>query len=169
MKDSVLSVYDLQLKFYKGDIGKAFNSLSTEYRRMLAELCGYIIKHAEDNGYKVEEGVNAIRLVPPRFKVGRRDINKNRYYISCWELTERNAPSVKDIDKRKYCEYDLDHIVPIIYGYKNNIPIELIASKENLRIIPHADNFKKAAIITQDAIEILGRWERDGLIKNSAK
>lgn len=36
--------------------------------------------------------------------------------------------------------YQLDHIMPIKYGFYNNIPPEDIAKKENLRIIPWKEN-----------------------------
>lgn len=53
----------------------------------------------------------------------------------------------------------MDHIVPISYGYKNSIKPELIGSLENLRIIPHIQNFEKLAKLTEDSKELLNKWK----------
>ena len=63
----------------------------------------------------------------------------------CWKLSNINSSEINADNGRLFGFYDLDHIVPISYGYRNNIPIHLIASRENLRIIPHKENFAKGA------------------------
>lgn len=49
--------------------------------------------------------------------------------------------------KRTLCGIDgghqLDHIIPIRYGFDNNIPPENIARLENLRVIPWKENLTK--------------------------
>ncbi len=40
--------------------------------------------------------------------------------------------------------YHLDHIVPIIFGFLNNIPPAEIARKENLQLLPAKENLSKA-------------------------
>lgn len=40
--------------------------------------------------------------------------------------------------------YEVDHIVPIFYGFNNNIPAEIIASVENLQMLHMTDNRKKS-------------------------
>ena len=51
-------------------------------------------------------------------------------------------------DKRGLCgvkgAYQLDHIIPINYGFKNNIPPKEIASMNNLQIIPWKENRTKS-------------------------
>lgn len=39
--------------------------------------------------------------------------------------------------------YQLDHIIPVRYGFDNNIPPEEIARLENLRMIPWKENVQK--------------------------
>jgi hypothetical protein len=58
-------------------------------------------------------------------------------------LTEKIAHLVPGIEKRKWREWDLDHIIPISFGFKNNIPPENMALLSNLQVIPHQSNAKK--------------------------
>lgn len=39
--------------------------------------------------------------------------------------------------------YQLDHIIPVRFGFDNNIPVEEVARLENLRVIPWKQNLKK--------------------------
>lgn len=60
-------------------------------------------------------------------------------------LTEKTYRNSKDIINplnvpRGQNLYELDHIVPIFYGFQNNIPIELIASIENLQMLNMKQN-----------------------------
>lgn len=81
------------------------------------------------------------------------DINRNllnqkkmaykAYRSEVKELTEKVAHLVPGIEKRKWREWDLDHIIPVRYGFANNIPPDKIAQLSNLRIIPHLENCKK--------------------------
>ena len=41
--------------------------------------------------------------------------------------------------------YHLDHIIPICYGWLNDIPEEIIGNISNLRFIPTYDNLKKSS------------------------
>lgn len=58
-------------------------------------------------------------------------------------LTEKIAHQVPGIEKRKFREWDLDHIIPVKYGFLNDIPPDKIASLVNLRVIPHLQNTRK--------------------------
>lgn len=75
---------------------------------------------------------------------------KKKYYNEVWKITEKQELSIlENYDKRGRVDlnseaYNLDHIVPIIYGYRNNIPPEVIGSMGNLRFIPALDNHKKS-------------------------
>lgn len=63
-------------------------------------------------------------------------------------LTERIAHRVPGIEKRKFRVWDLDHIIPIKYGFKNNIAPEKLAILSNLRVIPHEQNKAKGQKLT---------------------
>ena len=39
--------------------------------------------------------------------------------------------------------YQLDHIIPIKFGYENDIPPEVLAEKSNLRMLPWKDNLMR--------------------------
>lgn len=54
--------------------------------------------------------------------------------------------------------YQVDHIVSVVYGYENNIPVELIASIENLQVIPWEENLSKKHHLTDDARKLLNEW-----------
>lgn len=57
--------------------------------------------------------------------------------------------------------YHLDHIVPIDYCFKNKIPAELCASKENLTMLPYDENIRKQNSITEEAIVLLEKWHEN--------
>lgn len=54
-------------------------------------------------------------------------------------------------------QYHIDHVIPISYGFKNNIPPEIIGHISNLRPLHWKQNFLKSAKLTQDAKERLSR------------
>lgn len=60
------------------------------------------------------------------------------------ELTEVNCKQLKDIDKRGFTSYHIDHKISIKYGFDNNIPIEHISDISNLVMLWCKDNIKKS-------------------------
>lgn len=71
-----------------------------------------------------------------------------RYSKKARRLTERTYRNNKDIINphnlsRQQCQYELDHIVPVFYGFQNQIPEELIASSENLQMLSMEHNRTK--------------------------
>lgn len=75
---------------------------------------------------------------------------KNAYYRKVWEHTNRqNLQELTNYEKRGKIghsedPYHLDHIIPISYGYKNDIPPEVIGDIENLQFIPAIENVRKS-------------------------
>lgn len=141
-KKKALSIFEMQCRFYNNRY-KAYISLSEENKEIIKSIYPNIINKPEKITIKRE---------------------KANYYSKCWEFTEYNAPILEGIEKREFKKYDIDHIVPISYGYKNNIPAELIGSIENLRIISNKENLIKNNKITEDAIKILDIWKKKKLI-----
>ena len=135
--DKALSVFEMQCSFY-GSAYLAFNSLSKEFQDALIQIYPDCNKKPTDKE--------------------KRKI-KAKYYKECWEETERNASSLEGIEKRGFKKYDIDHIVPISYGYKNNIPPNLIGSLGNLRIISNDENKEKGMRLTDDSIRLLKLWK----------
>lgn len=78
-----------------------------------------------------------------------KDIKKRRYYIDVWKITNRQPLHLlENIEKRGKAKkdtdnYQVDHIIPIIEGYKNNIPASVIGDISNLRMIHWKENIKR--------------------------
>jgi hypothetical protein len=49
----------------------------------------------------------------------------------------------------------LDHIIPIIYGFKNNLAPEIIADARNLKVLPAKKNLSKKSVMTPEAEALL--------------
>ena len=135
--EKALKVFEMQCSFY-GNQYLAFNSLSKEFQNIVLQIYPDCNKN-------------------PKIKTKRK--NKAKYYRECWEETEKNAPKLEGIEKRAFKQYDIDHIVPIFYGYKNNISPQLIGSLDNLRIIPNEENKEKGIKITDDSMRLLKLWK----------
>ena len=93
-----------------------------------------------------------------------KDLEKRLYYIRVWCLTESQPLHVlRNHDKRcfrgKNC-YHLDHIIPIIYGYNNNIPVEKIGGMSNLRFIRSEVNMRKGHKLTSESHKVLRKFKR---------
>jgi len=70
---------------------------------------------------------------------------KKLYYNLVRSLTEKQPLHLLDnFSKRGKQTFHVDHIIPIIYGYNNNIPAEEIAHISNLRIISATENLQKS-------------------------
>lgn len=93
-----------------------------------------------------------------------KDLEKRLYYIKVWCLTESQPLHVlRNHDKRcfrgKNC-YHLDHIIPIIYGYNNSIPVEKIGGMSNLRFIRSEVNMRKGYKLTSESHKVLRKFKR---------
>lgn len=76
----------------------------------------------------------------------KKDVKRYIYYLKVWLITEENAPKLKDNHLRGK-EYCLDHIIPISYGYENDIEPSVIGGLDNIRIIKHKENLTKGKSI----------------------
>jgi hypothetical protein len=76
--------------------------------------------------------------------------NKEKYYKKVKRITEsQDLSTLPGFDKRGRCDIDpdcfhLDHVIPISYGWLNDIPPEVIGDISNLQFIPWVDNIKKS-------------------------
>ena len=75
----------------------------------------------------------------PDWKRYRNEVNRltKQQPIQQLEHYDKRAPNGKE------GAYTLDHIISVVYGFKNNIPPEIISHISNLRMIPWKDNIVK--------------------------
>lgn len=80
---------------------------------------------------------------------------KRQYRVDCNRETQRTKKQhqVKDIHLVDKYNYNLDHIVSVIYGFYNNIPPVLIGHVNNLRVIPKIDNIKKGSSVDFNCVD----------------
>lgn len=85
-----------------------------------------------------------------------------KYYLKVWEITESNAATLLNIELRgkHFC---MDHIVPIIYGYRKGICPENLGGVENLQIIPVKENLSKGIKITDKALILIKKWQEEAI------
>jgi len=93
------------------------HGLETKYRLGLA-----IRPELFEDNIKYKRKVQ--KLTEQNYKINLDQINPNRL------LRKRN-------------EYQLDHIVSINYGFRNNIPVEIIAHTANLQMLTEYENISK--------------------------
>lgn len=65
-----------------------------------------------------------------------------RYWSECVYNQHQQTINPSNLP-RGIREYHLDHIVPIWYGFVNNIDPELLSKKENLRMLYYVDNLRR--------------------------
>lgn len=80
---------------------------------------------------------------------------KQKYYASVWRVTNKQPIKLlENYNKRGRAgqkgAYHLDHIIPIIYGFLNNIPPEIIGNISNLQIITWEENLNKSTKILNE-------------------
>lgn len=78
------------------------------------------------------------------------------YYSHVWYYTNKqNLKILENYDKRGHCSndtnaYHLDHIIPISYGFINNISPEIIGNINNLQFIHWRENIIKSNKVDLD-------------------
>lgn len=123
---------------------EAFGRKSIEIKQGRKPVYLYI---PEQHWDCIDNFIQAFKELPERkrkrlLEHKKYSFDKLTYYFQVWMYTERNTPNIKGIEKRNF-ENVIDHIVPIIYGYRNKInPID-IGCLTNLRIISREENLRK--------------------------
>lgn len=93
--------------------------------------------------YKIEQKWFKHTINDPSPFIQDEDPEYAKYKYEVDKLTEEIAYLVPGISLRKFREWDLDHKIPIKYGFLNGIHPLKIACLSNLQVIPHRDNFIK--------------------------
>lgn len=85
----------------------------------------------------------------PRRKKGKLARSRASYRYQVHIATQINKPIGSG---------QVDHIVPVSFGFTHNIPPALMGSRENLQLMGPNANIKKGQTITPDAIRLLRKW-----------
>jgi len=94
--------------------------------RMKPAMEAFIEKYGRDFDVKLWE----------EYSTAARRMSERTYHAHKHEINPLNL-------KRGYRTYHLDHKMPIIEGFLQGIPVEVIAAKENLQILKAFDNLSK--------------------------
>lgn len=139
--EEALELYKLQSD-RRNSMYLGYNELSDEVKMVLS-----------DNGFEIpieEESYFSSRT---------------HYRSIVARLTNANCNHL-DLSNRRFSGGDhVDHIVSVLYCFKNKIDPSLCASSENLQILTEQENFNKGSAINQKGAEIVDRWIREGKIK----
>ena len=120
-----------------------------------------VIYVPEEHWENMDEFISSYELLSTE-KRNRLLLNKKypfdklTYYFKVWLYTEQNKLYIKQQGETK--GKHLDHIVPIIYGWRNKIPAEFIGGINNLQMLGGKDNFKKNSLIGREALNLLTLW-----------
>lgn len=71
------------------------------------------------------------------------DPSYNKYKAEVDRLTDEISHLVPGIERRGFRAWDLDHKIPIAYGFKHGIHPLKMACLSNLQVISHRENFYK--------------------------
>lgn len=94
-------------------------------------------------------------------------LSKEQYFTKVRFMTDHVK---KQIPKRRdLTEAHLDHIVPIVFGYENDIAPEILSLPENLKYISETANLKKGYNLTKESIAILKNWIDQGKVDAKLK
>jgi hypothetical protein len=132
-----------------GDIGKLNHAKKTAEERHLVVKKIYNGRSQEwiDNKSRkaVDTRISKGQILPKCvFVADEYKLYKN--LVS--RFTKTNRFNVPNIELRGKHTFHLDHIYPIIQGFLNKIPAELIGDLRNLQMLPAIENRQKNGIIT---------------------
>jgi 5-methylcytosine-specific restriction endonuclease McrA len=124
----VQQLYKDQVAYYKGDKYKAWLSILPELRVQVPEPAS----------------------------------SKDHIIRSKWEAYNYTARALTHEYRKALDLYhkdmDVDHIVPVSYGFRRGIPVELIASPQNLQLMLPKDNRAKGKNLTVGAVYLCELW-----------
>jgi len=86
------------------------------------------------------------------------------YETSARELTDLKKKNIPLPNGSYGQELNLDHTIPIKFGYDHNIPVSVICRDDNLQWITREDNLRKGSKLTEKATDLLKLWYDNGII-----
>lgn len=123
--------------------GKIVCGVCGPQKRMKHALKFYVEKHgrtydlADWNDYK-----NRVMSLSNAY------YEQNKHILNPLDLPRMRAGAHPDA-------VNVDHIIPMIYGFKNGLPIELLANPLNIRVISATSNLRKKQKLTEEAKALL--------------
>lgn len=108
----------------------------------------------------IEDAIRKRKQSLAILKKARTTKNKHarKYRDKVRRLTNKNVKGLKEFKGRGWDTMHIDHIVPKSKGFELNIPVELMASLENLQMLTKMENMKKGRTITPKAAALLSKW-----------
>lgn len=92
-------------------------------------------------------------------------LTKSQYETKCRKVANDMKKSMKA--PKGMVNPELDHIVPVIFGYTHKIPWEVISLRENFVWITRGENRSKSETLTEDGKKLLRKWYEEELIETA--
>ena len=89
-------------------------------------------------------------------------LTKEEYFSKVRFMTDHVKKQIPK--KRDMNDLHLDHIIPIVFGYENDIAPEILSLPENLQYISKNANLKKGQLLTEKSLKILESWISEGKV-----
>lgn len=128
---------------------KIYSSFSRKYQKWKCSRCYYDslgVNFSEEDIFKFEKYLKKVRaLTAKTYKLHKSLINPN------------------NLTNGKY-DYHIDHKYSIYEGFKNNVDVNIISSKENLQMLYFTDNLSKSTTCSITLEKLLSRTRY--LLKN---
>ena len=154
-KENNISIRKLSYKVSKSM--KKLRENINPWNKGLTKETNEILKYMGENHKGFQHTEKTKRVIGEHSKLlwdrgywgGRHTDDWVRYLNKVRVLTRHNIKKIPNIDLNKRGKsgdrgaYQIDHIIPIKYGYDNNISEELISDISNLRFIPWEENRRK--------------------------
>lgn len=118
-------------------------------KRMAHALKHYIVKYGRTYDLKLWKD----------YKLKAEIISNQIYDANKQMMNPNNYPRMKPNTHPD--AVNLDHIIPMIYGFKNDLPVELISDIRNLRIINASQNLRKRQKLTDEAKTLLNSLKEE--------
>jgi len=129
------------------------HTIESNQKRSASLIKSYETKKRKADGYLISLGMeNGLAKGLTRNEYEQLISNKQLYYNEVHKITKRqNIKSLKHYEKRGKSRkgtdnYQLDHIIPISEGFRNNIDPNIIGEITNLRFIPWKENILRNKI-----------------------
>jgi hypothetical protein len=134
----------------KGCIGYwAGKTRTSEHKQKISKglITAYETKKRVPNGYNISLGMhNSLALNLSEIEYKQLLSEKKKYYNEVHKITKRQAIHTLEFHenrgkaKKGTDNYQLDHIIPISEGFRDNINPNIIGDISNLRFIPWKEN-----------------------------
>lgn len=138
----------------------AYRMLSPKQRKKLRRLMPdeFPIKSPKKRWERDEAIASMTEAGSPNPLARVNNLARRRYEAQVRRISELNKFRIPGVELRDFYIMHMDHIVPILYGFKNRIPVELMGSPANLQMLSARENMDKGHILTPKGIKLLEEW-----------